>query len=316
MSIKVLLVLFHVPGQNFASLARSLSAAHCLTERIDVAVIGHQCSQSVSDLAVYAMISRVFILDHVHLSHHLAEPCAQVLQPMIQDYSHVLFIANTTSKNVMARLAAICDISPISDVIAIDSFTQFQRPIYAGNLIETVESHQQNRLISIRESVFAPMAQTEPNEPELTHVELTLADPVVIFEKESITQQDRPDLSSAQIVVSGGRGLGSHENFELIYDLADCLEAGVGASRAAVDAGYVSNDFQVGQTGKIVAPDIYIAVGISGAIQHMAGMKDSRIIIAINQDIEAPMMQQCDYGLVADLFEVVPIMIKHFTKAI
>jgi electron transfer flavoprotein alpha subunit len=314
MSIKVLLVFFYTPNQDCGALARGLTAAHELSGTLDIALIGQGCDKMLSEISQYAMVSKVYILDHAHLAHHLAEPCTEVLQPMVQSYSHVLFISNTTSKNVMARLAAVCDISPISDVIVVENENQFKRPIYAGNIIETVESTQPHKLISIRESMFLPMDKSSEQTLDTTHLDLQLQSPLVQFESELMTQQDRPDLGSAKIVVSGGRGVGSQDNFNMIYALADCLDAGVGASRAAVDAGYVSNDFQVGQTGKIVAPNVYIAVGISGAIQHMAGMKDSRVIIAINQDEDAPIMQQCDYGLVGDLFSAVPAMIEHFSK--
>lgn len=312
--MKVLLVFFYTPNQEYTSLARGLTAAHLLNETTEVAIIGHSCDPALKEIAQYDRISKVHVLDHLSLAHHLAEPCTEVMQPMVTQYSHILFVGNTTSKNVMPRLAAVCDISPISDVIGIENENQFKRPIYAGNIIETVGSSQPHKLISIRESMFAPMEKSAVQTPEIIHAELTLESPLVQFESELMTQQDRPDLSSAQTVVSGGGGLGSQENFSMVYALADCLGAGVGASRAAVDAGYISNDFQIGQTGKIVAPNVYIAIGISGAIQHMAGMKDSRVIIVINQDEDAPIMQQCDYGLVGDLFTAVPAMIEHFSE--
>ncbi|PCK07972.1 MAG: electron transfer flavoprotein subunit alpha [Alteromonadaceae bacterium] len=282
-----------------------VTAAAQLEGDVDLLVAGSDC-QSVADSAVkIAGVNKVFIADAPCYEHQLAENVSALTKELATNYQYVLCSATTTGKNVLPRVAALLDVQAISDVIAINSPDTFQRPIYAGNVIATVQSSDVIKALTIRSTAFDPAAVGDGAASiEVCAIVCDLG--LSRFVKEALAVSDRPELTAADIVVSGGRGLQNGENFELLYTLADKIGAAVGASRAAVDAGFVPNDMQVGQTGKIVAPNLYIAVGLSGAIQHLAGMKESKIIVAINKDEDAPIMHVADYALVADLFDAVP----------
>ena len=249
-------------------------------------------------------VRKVRVADNAVYAHQLAEPMGALLVELAGDYTHVLASASTTGKNVLPRLAAMKDVSQLSDVIGVESADTFLRPIYAGNAIATVKSDDALKVITVRTTAFDAVGQGGSAAVEA--VAFAADNSQSSFVKEELAQSDRPELGGAKVVISGGRGMGNGENFKLLDGIADKLGAAIGASRAAVDAGFVPNDMQVGQTGKIVAPELYIAVGISGAIQHLAGMKDSKVIVAINKDDEAPIFQVADYGLVGDLFEILP----------
>ena len=284
-----------------------IAAALKLDQKVDVAVIGHNCSAVADQTAALEGVDRVLVCDSESQANFVAEEVAAQVQALVQanGYTHILAAATTAGKNFLPRLAALLDVQPLSEIIAVLSSTEYQRPIYAGNCIATVVSDQPVQCMTVRTTAFdsvtasASAASIEP-------VEAVGAVSLTTFVSEELVKSERPELTAADIVISGGRGMGSGENFAIIEKVADKLGAAVGASRAAVDSGFVSNDLQVGQTGKIVAPTLYIAVGISGAIQHLAGMKDSKVIVAINKDAEAPIFQVADYGLVADLFQAVP----------
>lgn len=288
----------HASTFNLASAASQLGS-------FDILVAGHQC-QSVADAAAnVAGAQKVLLADSEAFAHQLPEDVAPLIVSLAGNYSHVLVAATTTGKNLLPRAAALLDVQAISDVQKIIDSTTFERPIYAGNVIATVKSEQEKHLFTVRTTAF-DAAGTQDAKAPIEAVSSDSATGLSEFVGEELAQSERPELTEAGVVISGGRGLGSAENFDLLYTLADKLNAAVGASRAAVDAGFVPNDMQVGQTGKIVAPELYVAVGISGAIQHLAGMKDSKIIVAINKDEDAPIFQVADYGLVADLFDAVP----------
>ncbi|KAA0592289.1 electron transfer flavoprotein subunit alpha/FixB family protein, partial [Azospirillum lipoferum] len=254
--------------------------------------------------AKLAGVAKVLLADDAAYEHALAEPVAALLVSLAPGYSHVLAAATSVGKNVLPRVAALLDVAMISDITAVVSADSFERPIYAGNAIATVQSADPVKVITVRTTAFEAAAATGNAPVESV---AAVADPALSsFVSAELSKSERPELTSARVVISGGRGMQSGDNFPLLEAIADKLGAAVGASRAAVDAGFVPNDYQVGQTGKIVAPDLYVAVGISGAIQHLAGMKDSKIIVAINKDEEAPIFQVADYGLVADLFKALP----------
>ena len=289
---------------NRPSLA-TISAAKRLSENIDVLILDGKAKE---DVAILTDAKNVYYFSS-NQQDVLAEEIVDILKPLCSKYKFLLSPSGTFSKNFMPRLAANLDKQMISDVINIHDKDTFDRPIYAGNAIATVKSEESIKLITIRATAFEPFtAKTGSSE----FIQLKEPEKVTFnkFIEREESKSERPDLSSASIVISGGRGIGSSENFEIIESLADKLGAAVGASRAAVDAGFISNDYQVGQTGKVVAPELYIAIGISGAIQHLAGMKDSKVIVAINKDEEAPIFQIADYGLVGDLFSTVPEIIK------
>ncbi|MGF6637416.1 electron transfer flavoprotein subunit alpha/FixB family protein [Paraburkholderia strydomiana] len=284
----------------------AVAAAQKIGGQIHVLVAGHN-AQGVADTAAKIVgVAMVLLADAPQLEVGLAENLEATVLNIAKDYSHILAPATAFGKNVMPRIAAKLDVAQISDVIAVDSADTFERPIYAGNAIATVQSSDPIKVITVRTTGFDAVAAEGGN----AAIEKIVAAPdtgISQFVSREVTKLDRPELTSASIIVSGGRGLGSGENFALVLEpLADKLQAALGASRAAVDAGFVPNDYQVGQTGKIVAPQLYIAVGISGAIQHLAGMKDSKVIVAINKDPEAPIFSVADYGLVGDLFTLVP----------
>ena len=250
-------------------------------------------------------VSKVLHADAAHLAEGLAENLAAQVLALASNYSHIVFPATASGKNVAPRVAAKLDVAQLSDITAVESADTFQRPIYAGNAIATVQAGDAVKVLTIRTTAFDPVA-AQGGSAAVENVDPVSDSGLSTFVKREVAQSDRPELAGARVVVSGGRGMGSAENFKLLDPLADKLGAALGASRAAVDAGYAPNDWQVGQTGKIVAPQLYVAVGISGAIQHLAGMKDSKVIVAINKDEEAPIFGVADYGLVGDLFQIVP----------
>jgi electron transfer flavoprotein alpha subunit len=283
----------------------AVTAAARLGE-VHVLVAGKDCDAAAAAAAAVAGVAKVLKVDAAPYAHPLAENVAPLVAKLAPAYSHVLAAATTVGKNIMPRVAAQLDVQQISDILAIESADTFVRPIYAGNALATVQSKDAIKVITVRGTAFAPAATTGGAAAVETVAEATDAG-LSAFVKSELSKSERPELTAARIVVSGGRGMANGENFKTYLEpLADKLGAAVGASRAAVDAGYVPNDYQVGQTGKVVAPDLYLAVGISGAIQHLAGMKDSKVIVAINKDEEAPIFQVADYGLVGDLFKLVP----------
>ncbi|WP_020412900.1 electron transfer flavoprotein subunit alpha/FixB family protein [Microbulbifer variabilis] len=283
----------------------TVAAAKAIGGDIAVLVAGAGCAAVAEAAAKVEGVSKVLLADNSAYEHQLAENVAKLVADLGKDYSHILAPATTTGKNMLPRAAALLDVQPISDIIAVESADTFKRPIYAGNVIATVQSSDAIKVISVRTTAFDAVA-VEGGSAAVESVDIADDAGVSTFVGEELAKSDRPELTAASVVISGGRGMQNGDNFEMLYKLADKLGAAVGASRAAVDAGFVPNDMQVGQTGKIVAPDLYIAVGISGAIQHLAGMKDSKVIVAINKDEEAPIFSVADYGLVADLFEAVP----------
>lgn len=302
MSILVLADLHE--GQLASATAHVVAAAQAIGGDIDVLVAGEGVQAAADAAAKLDGVSKVRVADNAVYAHQLAEPVGALLVELAGDYTHVLASASTTGKNVLPRLAALKDVSQLSDVIAVESADTFLRPIYAGNAIATVKSDDALKVITVRTTAFDAVGQGGSAAVEA--VAFAADNSQSSFVKEELAQSDRPELGGAKVVISGGRGMGNGENFKLLDGIADKLGAAIGASRAAVDAGFVPNDMQVGQTGKIVAPELYIAVGISGAIQHLAGMKDSKVIVAINKDDEAPIFQVADYGLVGDLFEILP----------
>ncbi|MGE6777304.1 FAD-binding protein [Vreelandella titanicae] len=302
MSILVLADLHE--GQLAGATAHVVAAAQAIGGDIDVLVAGEGVQAAAEAAAKLDGVSKVRVADNAVYAHQLAEPMGALLVELADGYTHVLASASTTGKNVLPRLAALKDVSQLSDVIAVDSADTFKRPIYAGNAIATVKSDDVLKVITVRSTGFDAVGTSGSATVEA--VDVMVDNNQSSFVKEELAQSDRPELGGAKVVISGGRGMGNGENFKLLDGIADKLGAAIGASRAAVDAGFVPNDMQVGQTGKIVAPDLYIAVGISGAIQHLAGMKDSKVIVAINKDDEAPIFQVADYGLVGDLFEILP----------
>lgn len=293
---------------NAALKPSTLSTVQAATEiggDIHILVAGSGCSAVAEQAAKVTGVVSVKVADDAQYEHQLAEPIAALVTSLSSDYTHILASATTFGKNFMPRVSALLDMAQISDISAVVSADTFVRPIYAGNALATVQSNDAIKLITVRGSTF-DKAASEGGSASVDSVSAADDPGVSTFISQELSKSERPELTSAGIVISGGRGVGSSENFTIIEALADKLGAAVGASRAAVDAGYVPNDYQVGQTGKIVAPDLYVAIGISGAIQHLAGMKDSKVIVAINKDEEAPIFQIADYGLVGDLFDVVP----------
>lgn len=304
-----LVIAEHDNSELQASTYNTIAAASKLEGETVVLVAGHDC-QSVADQAAKAEgVDKVLLAQAEFLEHLLAEDVEKAVMAQEGDYSHILAPASTFGKNMMPRISALLDVQQISDIIAVESEDTFKRPVYAGNAIATVKSNDKKKVITVRATAFDALA-TEGGSATIENVSAGSHTELSNYVGEELTESERPDLGTARVVVSGGRGMGNGENFEMLEQLADKLGAAVGASRAAVDAGFVPNDYQVGQTGKIVAPELYIAVGISGAIQHLAGMKDSKVIVAINKDEEAPIFQVADYGLVEDLFKVVPELIE------
>lgn len=288
----------------------TVAAAQKIGSDLHVLVAGHNAQSVASAAAKIPGVAKVLLADAPHLAEGIAENIEATILGIAQNYTHVLAPATAYGKNVLPRIAAKLDVAQISDIIAVDSADTFQRPIYAGNAIATVQSHDSVKVVTVRSTAFDAAASEGGNAAIETIAPAPATDRAQFVARE-MAKLDRPELTTASVVVSGGRGLGNKENFEAVLTpLADALNAAVGASRAAVDAGFASNIYQVGQTGKIVAPRLYIAVGISGAIQHLAGMKDSQVIVAINKDADAPIFSVADYGLVGDLFQLVPELSK------
>lgn len=288
---------------------KAMGAAGSLSGGIDVLVAGVHCQKVAEQASRIAGVQRVLVADSTVYEHQLAENLSALVAEIGGKYTHIVAAATTFGKNLLPRVAALLDVGMLSDVIAIESDDTVVRPIYAGNALARVKSNDAVKILTVRGSAFDTASERSEGTAEIASLDIEIANDVSRFVGRESADSARPELSAARIVVSGGRGLGNKENFALIEKLADKLGAAIGASRAAVDAGFVSNDLQVGQTGKIVAPDLYIAVGISGAIQHLAGMKDSKVIVAINSDPEAPIFDIADYGLVGDLFEILPQLI-------
>jgi|TARA_R110002096_G_scaffold257381_1_gene450938 electron transfer flavoprotein alpha subunit len=301
----VLVIADHDNSELKDSTLNAITAATNFNGDIHVLVAGSGCAAVAEAAAKVAGVSKVLCADDASLEHPLAEVIAPLVVNLAGGYDQIMVAATTTGKNFMPRVAALLDMAQISDIISVENENTFKRPIYAGNAIATVESTDTKKLITVRTTTFAAAA-SEGGSAEIENIAAGDNPNLSSFVGAELSKSERPELTSAKIIISGGRGMGSGENFSLIESVADKLGAAIGASRAAVDAGYVPNDYQVGQTGKIVAPELYIAVGISGAIQHLAGMKDSKVIVAINKDEEAPIFQVADYGLVADLFEALP----------
>jgi electron transfer flavoprotein alpha subunit len=277
-------------------------------------VVGADVGAAATAAAALPGVSKVLKAQHAAYAHALAEPIAALLVSLAPGYSHILSASTATGKNVMPRLAALLDVQPISDIASVEDADTFVRPIYAGNALSTVKSSDRIKVITVRAASFDPVA-AEGGSAAIEDVPVSELPGNSRFVSAELSKSERPELTAARVVISGGRGMQNGENFHLIEPIADKLGAAVGASRAAVDAGFVPNDYQVGQTGKIVAPDLYVAVGISGAIQHLAGMKDSKVIVAINKDADAPIFQVADYGLVQDLFTALPELRAELEKA-
>ena len=307
--MSILILCDHENGQLSPVTLNAVSAASQIDGEMHLLVAGDQTGNVAKAAASIAGIAKVLVADDKSLENGLAENLAPLMQSLSGGYSHMMAAATTTGKNVMPRLAALLDVMQISDIIKIEDANTFQRPIYAGNALSTVSSNEAIKVITVRGTAFEAAAAEGGNasiEPVAGASDAGLS----AYVKSELSSSERPELTSASIVISGGRGMQDGANFAMLEKIADKLGAAVGASRAAVDAGFVPNDYQVGQTGKVVAPDLYVAVGISGAIQHLAGMKDSKVIVAINKDDEAPIFQVADYGLVADLFDAVPALEK------
>ena len=305
----ILVVAEYQDGQVSPSTLNTLAAAAQLGGEVDVLVSGEGCQAAAEAAAACEGVRSVLCADDSRYAHALAEPVADLIASLVAEksYSHVLMAATTGGKNLLPRAAALLDVQPLSDISAVVSEDTFERPIYAGNCIATVQMGDAVKLLTVRTTAFdAAAASGGSAAVESVAAADGAAQQASSYVGEQVTESDRPELTAASVVISGGRGMQSGDNFVLLEGVADKLGAAIGASRAAVDSGFVPNDMQVGQTGKVVAPDLYIAVGISGAIQHLAGMKDSKVIAAINKDPEAPIFQIADYGLVADLFQAVP----------
>jgi electron transfer flavoprotein alpha subunit len=292
--------------------AKTVTAAAAISTPVHILVAGENCGPVAEAAAKIAGVEKVLVADDALYAHPVAETMEALILSIAGKYDAILAPATTNGKNILPRVAAKLDVPQISEILKVVSASTFERPIYAGNAIQTVEAPAGTKVITVRTTAFK--AAGEGGSAAIEKIAAAGDPGVAKFAGEALSKSERPELTSAKIVISGGRGLGSAENFKLIEKVADRLHAAVGASRAAVDAGYVPNDYQVGQTGKVVAPDLYLAVGISGAIQHLAGMKDSKIIAAINKDEEAPIFQVADFGLVADLFQALPEMDQELAK--
>jgi electron transfer flavoprotein alpha subunit len=283
---------------------KALTAALQISDDVDVLVAGHDAAGAAKAASALKGVGKVLHCDAPMFKRPVAEPMAALVVPLMERYDTVVAAATTNGKNYMPRIAALLDVMQISEIVEVKSADTFVRLIYAGNAVQTVQSSEPKKVITVRTATF--QATEDGGSAEIEKLDPPADPGLSAFEGENLTRSARPELTSARIIISGGRGMQSGENFKILERVADKLQAAVGASRAAVDAGFVPNDYQVGQTGKVVAPELYIAVGISGAIQHLAGMKDSKVIVAINKDEEAPIFQVADYGLVADLFKAVP----------
>ncbi len=310
--MSILVIAEHDNAVLKAATLNTVTAATQIGGDIAVLVAGHNCGAVAQAAAQVAGVKKVLVADAPYYANQLAENMAALVVSLAGGYTHILAPATAAGKNMLPRVAALLDVAQISDIIKVESADTFVRPIYAGNVLATVQSSDKVKVMTVRGTAF-PAAATGGSASIETVAPAADAG-VSSFVGQQLTKSDRPELTAARIIISGGRGMGNGENFKLLEDIADKLGAAVGASRAAVDAGFVPNDYQVGQTGKVVAPELYVAVGISGAIQHLAGMKDSKVIVAINKDEEAPIFQVADYGLVADLFVAVPELSKELDK--
>jgi electron transfer flavoprotein alpha subunit len=311
--MSVLLITEHNNKALKSFTLNAVTAASQIDTDVHALVIGNNCADVAKAASELPLVKKVITVQAAHYENFLAENFAPVVTKLADDYSHIVCSANTFGKNLMPRIAAKLETSQVSDIIKVESADTFVRPIYAGNAFATVKSSDTKKCITIRPTSFDPCESSGGSAPIET-AEAGEEFSLTKFIKREEVKSDRPELGTARIVVSGGRGMQNGENFKLITDIADKLNAAIGASRAAVDAGYISNDHQVGQTGKVVVPDLYIAVGISGAIQHLAGMKESKVIVAINKDGEAPIFSVADYGLEADLFEALPQFLEELNK--
>ena len=301
----ILILCEHEDGQIAGATLNTVAAAKQIGGDIHMLVAGDASGDAAKAAAAIAGIDKVLNSADTIYAHGLAENLAPLIVRLAGDYSHIMSPATTTGKNVMPRVAAMLDVMQISDIIKVENDSTFQRPIYAGNALATVSSSEATKVITVRSTAFEAVAATGGS-AAIETVDADTDAGLSSYVKSELSSSERPELTSAPIVISGGRGMQDGSNFAMLEKVADKLGAAVGASRAAVDAGFVPNDYQVGQTGKVVAPDLYVAIGISGAIQHLAGMKDSKVIVAINKDDEAPIFQVADFGLVADLFDAVP----------
>ena len=303
--MSVLVIAEHDNATLKGATLNTVTAATRIGGGVVVLVAGSGCGAAAEAASKVAGVSKVLVADNAAYEYQLAENMGELVAELGKDYTHVLASATTTGKDFLPRAAALLDVNMISEVIGVEAADTFVRPIYAGNAIATVKTSDAIKVLTVRGTAF-DAAAAEGGSAAVESIDVVKDAGISAFAGEELAKSDRPELTAASVVISGGRGMGNGDNFEILYKVADKIGAAVGASRAAVDAGFVPNDMQVGQTGKIVAPDLYIAVGISGAIQHLAGMKDSKVIVAINKDEEAPIFQVADYGLVADLFEAVP----------
>ena len=311
--MSILLIAEHDNSNLKAFTFNTITAASKIDQEIHVLVAGNKCESVAKEVATIPLVKKVIYCDSPNYENFLAENLTPLIVKVSESYAHIIASANTFGKNFMPRVSALLDSSQISDVIKINNSEEFLRPIYAGNAFATVKSNDIKKCITIRPTSFDP-APKSGGSAFIEKIEPADCKNNCKFIKREETKSERPELGTARIVISGGRGMQSGENFKLINSIADKLNAAVGASRAAVDAGYIGNDHQVGQTGKVVVPDLYIAVGISGAIQHLAGMKESKVIVAINKDGEAPIFSIADYGLEADLFEALPQFLEELNK--
>jgi electron transfer flavoprotein alpha subunit len=303
--MSILILAEHDNASIKGATLNTVTAAKAIGGDIVVLVAGEACNAAAEAAAKIDGVSKVLVADNAAYGHQLAENVSLLLAELGKDYSYILAPASTSGKNTLPRAAALLDVAQISEIISVESADTFKRPIYAGNVVATVQSSDAIKVITVRTTAF-DAAAAEGGSAAVEAIASAHDAGTSSYVREEVAKSDRPELTAASIVVSGGRGMQNGDNFAMLYSLADKLGAAVGASRAAVDAGFVPNDMQVGQTGKIVAPDLYIAIGISGAIQHLAGMKDSKVIVAINKDEDAPIFQVADYGVVADLFNAVP----------
>ena len=311
--MSVLVLAEHDNKELKASTLSTITAASKIHENIDIIVIGSECDEVINKLKNVNFIKKIIVVDDPKYINPIAELISPIITSLADGYTHVMAPASTFGKNIMPRVAVLLDVAQVSDIIKVETPDIFIRPIYAGNALATVQSTDEKKIITIRPTSF-DTASTEGGTAEVEKLEYNSEISSTEFINRQENKSDRPELGTARVVISGGRGLGSADNFTLLNDIADKLNAAVGASRAAVDAGYISNDSQVGQTGKVVVPDLYIAVGISGAIQHLAGMKESKIIVAINKDEEAPIFNVADYGLHGDLFDILPQLSSELDK--
>ena len=311
--MSVLVLIEHDNKVVKASSLNTVTAAKKIDQKVHAIVIGENCKKVSEEVSKFDGIEEVLLADNKMHANHLAENMAPLIVEIAKSYTHILAPSSTFGKNIMPRVAALLDVAQLSDIISVINSDTFIRPIYAGNANSKIQSLDKIKIITVRTTKFEA-TKKEGGKAKITEIPIGKDMNISKFVKNELNKSDRPELTSAGIIISGGRGMESGKNFSLLEELADKLKAAIGASRAAVDAGFVPNDYQVGQTGKVVAPELYIAVGISGAIQHLAGMKDSKIIVAINKDEEAPIFQVADYGLVGDLFQVLPKLTKEIDK--